>query len=36
MSLASYLEPLDWTAGQFVPGKQVATPQSTPAINAND
>jgi len=34
MSLASYLELLDWTARQFVAVKQGATPQSAPAVFA--
>lgn len=32
MTVASYLELLDWTARQLVPGKRGATPESTPAI----
>jgi len=34
MSLASYLELLDWTACQFVAGEQGVTPQSSPAVFA--
>jgi hypothetical protein len=32
MSVAAYVELLDWTARQVVPGKSGSTPESTPAI----
>ena len=32
MSLEAYLELLDWTARQVVPGKQGSTPADAPAI----
>ena len=32
MSLASYLDLLDWTARQFVAGKSGVTPESAPPI----
>ena len=32
MPVAAYLELLDWTARQIVPGKNGATPEATPPI----